>query len=38
MAEVHAGLVLPFSSGWWERERTSEVGWRDGEKNGNMFG
>lgn len=25
-AEVHAGIVLPFGDGLWERERTSKVG------------
>lgn len=25
-AEVHAGIVLEFGDGLWERERTSEVG------------
>lgn len=35
-AEVHAGLASPFRSGL--RERTSEVGSRDRERDGNVFG
>lgn len=27
-AEVHAGIALLFGDGLWERERTSEVGFK----------
>lgn len=29
---MHAGIVLPFGDGLWERERTSEVGFNKSQR------